>query len=115
MPDQPITGQLLARLDAQREPHLLYGRWVAEEEGRLVGVAGYGQWADVLVPGRSLRLCPRASCLSAPRPQTALYDALMVARAADWREPRWSPSALTGFRVSTSPCAAAFIGTPATS
>lgn len=77
MPDQPITGQLLARLDAQREPHLLYGRWVAEEEGRLVGVAGYGQWADVLVPGEVYVYVRVHPAFQRRGFGAALYDALI--------------------------------------
>lgn len=51
MPDYPATAQLLAGYDAQREPHLLSGRWVAEEDGRVIGVASYTQYDDILVAG----------------------------------------------------------------
>lgn len=60
-PERPITAQLLAASDAQRDPSLLFGRWVAERDGRVVGVAHYVQFDELRVPGEvhiSVRVHP---------------------------------------------------------
>ncbi len=50
-PEHPVTAEILAYHDAQRESHLLFGRWLAEESGRLLGVAVYMQHEDLFSPG----------------------------------------------------------------
>jgi mycothiol synthase len=50
-PDRPVTAEILAHYDAQREPHHVFGRWLAEVLGQVVGVASYIQHADIYVPG----------------------------------------------------------------
>lgn len=76
-PERPITGPFLARLDAEREPHLLHGRFVAEEDRRVVGVAGYGQWADILVPGEVFVYVRVHPAVQRRGFGAALYEALL--------------------------------------
>lgn len=76
-PDHPVTAQMLSHYDAMREPHMLFGRWVAEENGKLTGVAVYSQYEDIYAPNEvhvNIRVHPahRNRGIGA-----ALYDALI--------------------------------------
>ena len=44
-PRRTRTMEELYQLDEGRDPNLAFGRWVAVEDDRLLGYAGYGQWS----------------------------------------------------------------------
>lgn len=76
-PEHPVTAQMLSHYDAAREPRMLFGRWVAEDEGRLAGVGTYAQYEDIYAPNEvhlSIRVHPahRNRGIGA-----ALYDAMI--------------------------------------
>ena len=76
-PEHPVTAQMLSHYDAVREPHMLFGRWVAEESGKLAGVGTYAQYEDIYAPNEvhvSIRVHPahRNRGLGA-----GLYDAMI--------------------------------------
>lgn len=50
-PDHPVSAEILSHFDSQREPSLLFARWVAEASGRVVGVAVYAQYEELYRPG----------------------------------------------------------------
>lgn len=49
-PQHPVTAHMLAHYDAARQPAALFGRWVAEDEGRIAGVGVYTQYEDIYAP-----------------------------------------------------------------
>lgn len=49
-PQHPVTARMLSHYDAARSPALLFGRWVAEENGKLTGVGVYSQYEDIYAP-----------------------------------------------------------------
>ena len=76
-PDHPVTAQMLSHYDAMRDEHMLFGRWVAEDEARLAGVGTYAQYEDVYAPNEvhvSIRVHPahRNRGIGA-----SLYDAMI--------------------------------------
>lgn len=76
-PQHPVTAQMLSHYDAVREPELLFGRWVAEENAKLTGVGTYAQYEDVYAPNEvhvSIRVHPahRNRGIGA-----SLYDAII--------------------------------------
>ena len=81
-PDYPGLVEEVRYRDAHREPYLKMQRWVAELEGRVVGVADYEQYAEVYDPRvfwLDITVHPAHRRRGAGR---ALYTAMMTALQA---------------------------------
>ncbi|HWG83989.1 MAG TPA: GNAT family N-acetyltransferase [Deinococcales bacterium] len=77
-PDYPQTAAERREWDEKREPHIKHGRIVAEEDGRVVGFAQYGQDAWAYHPrkfGLDANLLPSAQGRGVGR---ALYERLVA-------------------------------------
>lgn len=60
-PQHPVTARTLSHYDAARNPEMLFGRWVAEENGKLTGIGVYSQYEDIYAPSEvhvSIRVHP---------------------------------------------------------
>ncbi|MGC4042594.1 MAG: GNAT family N-acetyltransferase [Armatimonas sp.] len=51
-PGYPFNAEGLRARDAREPEHCLRRRWIAEVDGRIVGVGSYGQRSDMYQPGR---------------------------------------------------------------
>src|SRR4051812_43827387 len=49
-PDYPETAEEIRHGDETRSDKITWGRFVAEQGGRVVGVGGYGQWQGMYHP-----------------------------------------------------------------